>query len=337
MHFLDMGRDRAAQANRRSSGFTLVELLVVIAIIGVMVGLLLPAVQAAREAARRMQCSNNNKQIALAMHNYHDTFKTFTYGFKAEVAGQSKRRDCWYQRILPFIEQQSYYDFYDKIETTYPRAQHEYIHSTPVEVQGVAVDAFMCPSDPAGPARGGGGTNNGFQGNYAVCAGGGTPTNPVLATITGPLNLDVLRTDNGGMFGAQLARRFRDCVDGTSNTLMLSEGIIRGSTGATWGELGGYWGGAVHGAYAFSTGETPNTTVPDRAYSCKSTTWPKAPCENGNAGGLTGRYNFARSYHPGGVSTALCDGSVRFVSSSIARELWRNLGNRDEGGIISEF
>lgn len=83
--------------------FTLVELLVVIAIIGVMVGLLLPAVQAAREAARRMSCSNNLKQLGLAMHNYHDTFNMFPYGFKTEVAGQSKRRDTWYQRILPFI------------------------------------------------------------------------------------------------------------------------------------------------------------------------------------------------------------------------------------------
>ena len=75
---------------------------------------------------------------------------------------------------------------------------------------------------------------------------------------------------------------------------MASEGLIRGKQGATWGELGGYWGGAPHGSYAFSSAESPNTTLPDRVYSCKTTTWPKAPCENGNAGGLVGRYCFAQ-------------------------------------------
>lgn len=333
MQFLELQSESSA-AHRRG-GFTLVELLVVIAIIGVMVGLLLPAVQAAREAARRMQCSNNNKQLALAMHNYHDTFKTFPYGHKQEVAGQTKRRDCWFQRVLPFIEQQNYYDAYDQVEVTYGQFPAEYIHRLPAEIAGVPIDAFMCPSDPSGPARGGNGSTSGFKGNYAVCAGGGNPTNPILATITVPINYD-MTVDAGGMFGRQLARRFRDCVDGTSNTLMLSEGMLRG-TAAAWGELGGYWGGAPHGSFGFSTGETPNTTVPDRVYSCGSTTWRKAPCENGFAGGLPGRYNFARSYHAGGVNAALCDGSVRFVTESIERQLWRNLGNRDDGGIITEF
>ncbi len=324
------------QRNGRAA-FTLVELLVVIAIIGVMVGLLLPAVQAAREAARRMQCGNNMKQIGLAMHNYHDTFNNFPYGHKLEVAGASKRRDTWYHRVLPFIEQQPYYDAYSNAEVTYGFFTAEYIHRLPVELAGVAVPSFMCPSDPAGPAKGGGGTNNGFQGNYAVCSGGGSPTNPVLATITGPIDLNMIREDAGGMFGLQRSRNFRDCIDGTSNTLLASEGIIRGSTGATWGELGGYWGGAPHGSFGFSTGESPNTTIPDRVYSCKSTTFRKAPCENGNAGGLPGRYNFARSYHPGGVMVTLCDGSSRLVSESIDRQTWRNLGNRAEGGVLAEF
>lgn len=321
--------------SKHRSGFTLVELLVVIAIIGVMVGLLLPAVQAAREAARRMQCSNNNKQIALAMHNYHDTFNTFPYGHKEEVNGQTKRRDCWFHRILPFIEERAYYDAYDQVEATYGQFPAEYIHRLPVEIAGRPVNAFMCPSDPSGPARGGNGSTTGFKGSYAVCAGGGRPTTPIIANITGPINYD-MTVDAGGMFGRQVARRFRDCIDGTSNTLLLSEGMLRG-TAAAWGELGGYWGGAPHGSFGFSTGETPNTTVPDRVYSCGSTTWRKAPCENGFSGGLPGRYNFARSYHPGGVNAALCDGSVRFVTESIERQLWRNLGNRDEGGIITEF
>jgi hypothetical protein len=74
--------------------------------------------------------------------------------------------------------------------------------------------------------------------------------------------------------------------------------------------------------------------VPDRVYSCKSTTFPKAPCENGNADGLPGRYNFARSHHTGGVQVALMDGSIRFVTDSISRNLWRNLGNRGDYAVL---
>ncbi len=331
------GDDRAAGKvvrDRSVSGFTLVELLVVIAIIGVMVGLLLPAVQAAREAARRMQCGNNNKQITLAMHNYHDTYKTFPYGHKQEVAGQTKRRDCWFQRILPFIEQQNYYAEYEQVEATYG-ATAEYIHNLPQDFVGRPIAMFMCPTDPSSPARGGNGSTRGFKGTYAVCAGGGQPTTPILAEITVPIDYN-MTVDAGGMFGRQEARGMQQASDGTSNTLLLSEGILRGTI-AGWGELGGYWGGAPHGSYAFSTGEAPNTTVPDRIYSCGTTTFPKAPCENGNADGLAGRYNFARSMHPGGVQVALCDGSVRFVSDSVNRQTWRNLGNRNDGGAPGEF
>jgi len=305
-----------------SSGFTLVELLVVIAIIGILIALLLPAVQAAREAARRSQCNNKHKQIALAMHNYHDVHKAFPYGWAMELTGATHRRDCWYQRILPFIEQRPYSDKYEADKT-------EYVFYIVKDIQGVVVDTMMCPSDPSGPAYGGGGTDNGFQGNYAVCAGGGTGTTTI--------DMNVVKNDPGGLFGQNSAYGFRDCLDGSSNQLLLSEGIIRGKTGACWGELGGYWGGAPHGSYGFSSAEPPNTSVADRVYSCKSTTWPKAPCENGNAGGLSGRWNFARSYHPGGVNAALADGSVRFVSETIDRLTWRYLGIRNAGNVLKEF
>ncbi len=328
----------SGMSRARYRGFTLVELLVVIAIIGVLVGLLLPAVQAAREAARRMQCSNNLKQIGLAMHNYSDVHKTFPYGHRLEVGGDSQRRDNWFQRLLPFVEQQAYYDLYDNAHITISPFAAEYIHRLPESIAGIAVPGFMCPSDPAGPARGGGGSDNGFQGNYAVCAGGGTPISPVIDP-TVVLNLNMITEDPGGMFGRQRARGFRDCLDGTSNTLLASEGIIRGSRGGSWGGLGGYWGGAPHGSFGFSTGEAPNTTVPDRVYSCKNANdlYRKAPCENGHADGLPGRWNFARSYHPGGVLAALCDGSVRFVSESVDRNTWRNLGNRADGGVLAEY
>ena len=319
----------------RRPGFTLVELLVVIAIIGVLVGLLLPAVQAAREAARRMSCSNNMKQLGLSMHNYHDTHRTFPYGYLIGGDSVTLKRDCWYQNILPFIEQQAYYNQYRNAEATYGTTA-TWIHSLPVEFAGIPIPALMCPSDPSSPALGGGGSDRGFQGNYGVCSGGGTPVESLTGGIT-PAEITMIRADAGGMFGWKTTRNFGACIDGTSNTLLASETIIRGSRGGGWGGMGGYWGGAEHGSYGFSTAEPPNTTVPDRVYSCKSTTFPKSPCENGNAGGLTGRWNFARSQHTGGVQVTLFDGSVRFVSSSIERQTWRNLGNRSDGRVLGEF
>ena len=214
-------------------GFTLVELLVVIAIIGILVALLLPAIQAAREAARRSQCSNNAKQIALGLQNYHDTHKCLPYGWRVEAADQFHRRDCWYHRLLPFVEQEAYQVEYENWPDYY---QREYIHRMPIDIAGRPVPAFMCPSDPSGPAVGGGGSNNGFQGNYAVCGGGGYPYNPTV--IDGNF-YNTVRVENGGMFGTSnpgIPRTLGAALDGTSNVLMASEGLIRGKQGATWEE-----------------------------------------------------------------------------------------------------
>jgi len=325
----------SSRENRRRA-FTLVELLVVIAIIGVLVGLLLPAVQAAREAARRMSCSNNMKQVALALHNYHDTYRSFPYGHLSSSLSDTHKRETWYHLLLPFVEQQAYAENYRNAASFLTPYEVAWLHRMPADFAGIAIPAFMCPSDPSGPARGGGGTTNGFQGSYGVCAGGGALAQDLNGGIT-PTEVNITGVDNGGMFGQNLGRKFRDCLDGTSNTLMLSETIIRGNSTAAWGGMGGYWGGAPHGSFGFSSAESPNTTVPDRVYSCKSTTVLKSPCENGNADGLAGRWNFARSHHTGGVLAALCDGSVRFVTNSIERQTWRDLGNREDGRTIEEF
>ncbi|MCC6418817.1 MAG: DUF1559 domain-containing protein [Gemmataceae bacterium] len=303
----------------RRSAFTLIELLVVIAIIAILIGLLLPAVQKVREAANRAQCQNNLKQLGLALHNYHDTRKSLPYGYKIEVTGDYHRRDCWYQRILPYLEQQALYNLYEADRT-------EYIHQINNTISWTPVSTLVCPSDGEGPGKGGNGGTTSFQGSYAVCAGNGAlsgTTRTVISSIP------------GGYFGASTKYRI-DCPDGSSNTLLTSEGILRNGGGA-WGELGSYWGGAVHGGYAFATFEAPNTTVPDRVYSCKSTTYPNAPCENGNAGGLPGRYNFARSYHTGGVNVGLGDGSVRFVQDTVDLITWQRLGDRADGQVIGEY
>lgn len=329
-------------SSQRKPGFTLIELLVVIAIIAILIALLLPAVQQAREAARRSQCKNNLKQFGLAMHNYLDTHNVFPYGHQQELyAGQSKRRDCWFQRILPFIDQAPRYQLYERFPTVDPY-QGEYIHRiTNKDIVGV-VPGASCPSDPNSPGIGGNGGTTAFQSSYAVCAGAGTISVNATTRIVTVTNMNVANTTSStGLFYLNSDTGIRSCKDGSSNTLLLSEGIIRDNSKGAWGELGGHWGGAPHGSFGFSVAETPNTSVPDRVYSCKETTVPGAPnlapCENGNAGGLSGRWNFARSYHTGGVQVTLADGSARFVSENIDRQTWLKLGMPKDGLTIGEF
>ncbi len=321
---------------RSRAGFTLIELLVVIAIIAILIGLLLPAVQKVREAASRMKCQNNLKQIGLALHNYHDTNQSMPYGWATEngrfapvnttAYGDGTfwyhRRDCWFQRLLPFVEQQSLYSLYTADRTQYIHSINNPITTTPVQM-------FACPSDGSAPGQGGNGGSFAFQGSYAVCAGGIT----WVGNVGSPVDLGQ-STATGGMFFRDSQIRLQTIPDGSSNTLMVSEGIIRGNGTGAWGELGGYWGGAPHGSYGFSTFEVPNTSIPDRVYSCKSTTFPNAPCENGNAGALPGRWNFARSLHTGGVNVAMGDGSIRFTSNTVNRLTWQAMGTINDGLVV---
>lgn len=159
-----------------------------------------------------------------------------------------------------------------------------------------------------------------------------------IVTVT---NMNTSGNVGTGLFYRDSSTGVKSCIDGSSNTLLVSEGIIRRNGAGGWGGLGGYWGGAPHGSYAFSAAEPPNTSVPDRVYSCKATQTPGAPkfapCENGNAGGLPGRYNFARSYHVGGVQATLADGSVSFFSENIDRQTWMKLSMPNDGLTIGEF
>ncbi len=339
----------------RRRGFTIVELLVVIAIIGVMIALLLPAVQAARESARRLLCISNLKQIGLAMQSYHHVRKGFPYGysesfeepsghpFKAsspsEVFGflgggdplVYHRRDTWFHRLLPFVEEVAVSDAYEA-----DRAWHVHQMGNSANprvasrtLPGVLIPLYKCPSDPM--SHGVRDLGSGYMvGNYAVCYGsGGHYGEPSRGT--------------SGMFGtrtsanAVIGRAIEHCRDGTSMTLIASEGIVRGPKNGAWnmGEFGSYWSGGNLGEYGFSTQEPPNTTVPDSNWGCVTTTWPGAPCTVDM--NFVNQRNYARSMHVGGVMAVFCDGSVRSVNDTISAGIWRNLGDRSDGNVVGDF
>jgi prepilin-type processing-associated H-X9-DG protein len=312
---------------------------VVIAIIAILIGLLLPAVQKVREAAARMKCSNNLKQLALALHNYHDTYQQFPRGYydTGSPPAPTRQRENWYQYVLPYLEQQNLYNAYMADTSGFNAGDtlNQWIHQMTGSQVTAVVTTLACPSDGSAPGRGGNGGTTAFQASYAVCAGGVTWANGAAGAA--PTSI-VGAADPGGMFYWNSRTRMTDVVDGTSNTLMASEGIIRGNGTGAWGELGGVWGGAPHGSFGFSTYWQPNPAVADRVYSCKATSYPGAPngapCENGNSGGLPGRWNFARSYHTGGVNAAMADGSLRFVQSSIDLTAYRAMGTRADGVVV---
>jgi prepilin-type N-terminal cleavage/methylation domain-containing protein len=209
---------------QRNRGFTLVELLVVIAIIGILIALLLPAVQAAREAARRMQCSNNMKQIALALHNYHDVHKTFPprgfFGAANTGPPNLPYHHTWIGAILPFIEQQP---LYDRVNRSLP------VWGQPIV--GSSVPAIHCPSDstaPASPAQ----SYNIEWTNYAVPTAWDWNLRKYRMVNTwdgAPRNN--CRSD--GIFMSDTTTNMADIKDGTSNTMIVAEVSYAGWTGGT--------------------------------------------------------------------------------------------------------
>lgn len=335
------------QTHRR--GFTLVELLVVIAIIGVLVALLLPAVQSAREAARRMKCGNNMKQLALATHNYEQTLNALPPG---SIVTRLPSGWIWtsylgiHGRILPFIEQNNVSDKMN-LDTVYGDLYN-------MEATGRTIDAYVCPSevrpDPLqhtvygliGPA------------NYGFCMGDWYVWRGVDGT--GPDNRSVIGVNT-------IRRRWASVTDGLSNTLLLSEVKNYQVT--------------VRDCAGFSNIPDPNNIPPPNADpltvcpeygagGCAyftnahtqwaemsvshigfTTAWPpnkKTPGGPGMAfpdvdvmtmrerlGGPTFAAITSRSYHPTGVQTARCDGSVAFVGSSVDGFVWRALGSMNGG------
>jgi prepilin-type N-terminal cleavage/methylation domain-containing protein len=301
--------------NRRTAGFTLVELLVVIAIIGILVALLLPAVQAAREAARRSMCSNNFKQVGLGLQNYADAKKAFPPGTylwqsnacSAPAPGVSGYRGWgWASFILPFIEEGTLYDRFDfrgrPIDVPSPNVNF------PVTAE--FVKTFLCPSEPQGPElvfMTGGGQN----GTHADEDCGNTNMAGIADSADWTCNGSEPRNDGDGMLFNNSRVRFKDVLDGTSHTLIVGEAIgldpesHQGFPWVTWNTL--------------HTANGINTAL----YQKPSNFWSVA------------EMSFS-SHHPGGCHFVLVDGSVRFINESVSPTILKALTTRSGHEIVGE-
>jgi prepilin-type N-terminal cleavage/methylation domain-containing protein/prepilin-type processing-associated H-X9-DG protein len=308
------------------SGFTLIELLVVIAIVAILIGLLLPAVQKIREAASRLKCQNNLKQLGLAMHNYHDAYGTLPDGGIDHFSGN------WQVTILPFIEQNNLYVLYQG----YGTAQSVIRAANITNVTSKQLTLCTCPSDTPAVTAGTTYDKCSYH-NYTVNYG-----NTAVGDATGDTVMDVQPTWNGYIYGGAPFRfnqpqRITDVTDGTSNTLLLAEVIqgqgmdVRGYT--WWGDAGGFVTSLLPndpaGDYVNHTWCNPNPpNPPAQARTCGSFT---------TTAGVQVRAFAARSRHTGGVNVALCDGSVRFVSNSINALTWQYLGTSQGGEVLGDY
>ncbi|MFN6111346.1 MAG: DUF1559 domain-containing protein [Planctomycetota bacterium] len=288
----------------KKNGFTLVELLVVIAIIGILVGLLLPAVQSVREAARRTQCSNNIRQIALAMHNHESAFKRYPPGWTAMTAGTAPATPGWGwgYHVLSHVEANN---IYDQINPNLP-IDHDY-HTANTFFRTL-IPVFQCASDPAPDL-----VNlydhieHGDGGDHLIAHDGGHDHDEELLAgrsnysgVFGSLEIEAAPFGGNGMFFGNSLIRQRDVIDGSSNTLMIGE------RRNDFGSLS--WMGALEEAdepfarVVGSADHTPNSRE--------------------------GHFEDFRSYHPQGANFAFADGSTTLLNDTIDLEVYRALSTR---------
>jgi prepilin-type N-terminal cleavage/methylation domain-containing protein/prepilin-type processing-associated H-X9-DG protein len=281
--------------NRPRCAFTLIELLVVIAIIAILIGLLLPAVQKVREAAARLQCQNNLKQMGLACHSYHDARKAFPPGYQANGPYLDGATDTapgwgWGAFLLPYLEQDN---LYRQLNLNQPVPQSPGIQAT--------LPVYLCPSDllPAGAfaVPDGFGKTVALAGpsSYAGCVGGDE------SDTTGPIG--------AGIFYRNSKTRIADVTDGTSNTLLIGE--------RAWSNANGVWSGAIPGGVIVRGESNPcQPVVPGAWFPAATLVLAHAHLNNAllDPDGSAGMDDFG-SRHSGGANFVFADGSVRFLRS----------------------
>ncbi len=332
-------------------GFTLVELLVVIAIIGILVALLLPAVQAAREAARRTQCVNNLKQVGLALHNHHDTYKRFPPGaaqdqppFSSQVNGPNDWGSSWMVYLLPYVEQSAMYDKWQ-----FSGSSGVFNANNLALRTGASMEGFQCPSSPLPK------TADSQQAtaavNYVAISGahngliaGYTETRNVAgsASIYGSIG-------GGGVLFPNSKLNFSAITDGTTNVMAVSEHgdylFKADGTRADW-RASQVWGWAIGCKdyreppnYNAASDRRPFNTTTIRYAVNQKKGWANGNGDNAGAGvGRDGGANIPlNSAHPGGVNILLCDGSVRFVANTVPLDVLARLATRDDGQVVPEY
>jgi prepilin-type N-terminal cleavage/methylation domain-containing protein len=359
-------KQQSSRSSWRTRAFTLIELLVVIAIIAILIALLLPAVQQAREAARRTQCKNNMKQIGLALHNYHDVAQLFPFSTMNDgsmtaapaavpptiwnaTGGRAMNARGW-TMLLPYLDQGPLYNQYNHNAPAGANDPAPWTYASDPQTNGnaavvsVSLAALLCPSDNGDKYHR---ANNRYAISTAAFNAGrfGAKTSydfsvwRYSSNAPGGVFWDAISGNNRTlrrMFGANTSASIRDITDGTSNTVAVAETTldIRDGTTGTWGYT--KWvGNGVDLALGYSPFATPPVLLPTRgvndwpccAWALPLTTRP----------GQLGTWGAPGSVHTGGMHALMGDGSVRFISENLDKNTQKNIALIQDAEVVGEF